>query len=166
MKKALILGFTYLFLMRVLIGCGSASTGKIGSTEYNIQEIYKAIEEVNPINNPREIDDYTIETDLGIAKEEMVTEYVGSISNTMSNSGLILVMKTVDGKAKDVETLLKTYQENQKSYFSNYPEFGDAMENISNGNITVKGNYVIMVFANTEGAHYEDINQVISDVLK
>ena len=29
--------------MRVLIGCGSASTGKIGSTEYNIQEIYKAI---------------------------------------------------------------------------------------------------------------------------
>ena len=75
-------------------------------------------------------------------------------------------MKTVDGKAKDVETLLKTYQENQKSYFSNYPEFGDAMENISNGNITVKGNYVIMVFANTEGAHYEDINQVISDVLK
>ena len=153
-------------LMGVLIGCGSSVTVKSESLDYNIEEIYDALEEINPISNPRQIDDYSIETDFGIAKDDMVIEYVGSISNTMSNSGLILVIKTVDKKAADVETLLKTYKENQKSYFSNYPEFQDAMENVSNGIITVKGNYVVIVFANTEGANYEDINQVISDVLK
>ena len=74
-------------------------------------------------------------------------------------------MQCADGKADEVKKALETYQQNQIAYYGNYAEFADGQALIKDGRIVEKGNYVVLVFANTDGASYTDIDKALSAAL-
>lgn len=164
MKKLLKVIVTGIVLAGFMVGCGSTEPAKEES-QMTTSGLYNVLVEVNPIDNPREIDEYSMETSFGIPVSELVEEYQGSISNTMTDSGLNLVIKAVDGKAEAVEALLETYKANQEVYFENYPEFADAVKNVSEGIIISEGDYVVISFASIDGASTEAIEQALNDAL-
>lgn len=157
------------FLLSVavcLTGCGNKK--EVQETEkITVQDIYDVVEKVNPVANPREIDDFALENDFGFEQDGLVINYVGTISNTMTDSGLNLVIEAAEGRAEEVKTILETYQKNQQTFFGGYyAEFADALAQISEGRIVVEGNFVILVFANTEGTGYDEIDGAIEQALK
>ena len=111
-----------------MAACGGSSASA-SAKEYNLDDIVSAVEAVNPVSNPREVDD------------------------------------CADGKAGDVKKALETYQQNQIAYYGNYAEFADGQALIKDGRIVEKGNYVVLVFANTDGASYTDIDKALSAAL-
>lgn len=162
-----IISFVMLFGAVLLTGCASQteSDADAETVTYDIQSIYDDIAAVNPIENARDVDDFSIENDFGLDPAG-IENYVGKISGTLSNSALILVVEAKEGSESDVESALKTYQEKQITYFGNYAEFADAQAMVESGRIVSKDNYVVIVFANTDGADYGEIDSTIADAFK
>lgn len=145
-----------------LAACGGSS--KPAAKEYNLDDVVSAIESSNAVSNPREIDDFAIENEFLLDKENVVA-YKGIMSNDQGNSALIMVVQAASGKAADVKTALEAYKQNQVAYYGNYAEFAEGQALIQDGRVVDKGDYVVIVFANTEGASYSDIDSAISKAL-
>ena len=145
-----------------LAACGGSS--KPAAKEYNLDDVVSTIESSNAVSNPREIDDFAIENEFLLDKENVVA-YKGIMSNDQGNSALIMVVQAASGKAADVKTALETYKQNQVAYYGNYAEFAEGQALIQDGRVVDKGDYVVIVFANTEGASYSDIDSAISKAL-
>ncbi len=71
-------------------------------------------------------------------------------SNDNGDAGLVLVVEAADGKAEDVATQLRAYQQDQVAFYGNYAEFAQAQSNVENAVIAFKGNRVVMVIASNE----------------
>ncbi len=142
----------------------AASSVAQQASEKNLADILSAIEAVNPIDNPRDLDDFALENDYGMTMDN-IQEFAGRMSNTQGNSGTILVVKAAAGKAADVKKELSTYQQNQVTYWGNYAEFADAQTNAKEGRIVEKGDYVALVFAGTSEADYSAIDKVLDEAL-
>ena len=67
-----------------------------------------------------------IEYDFGLKAEDVVS-YKGVKSNDNGDAGLVLVVEAA-GKAEDVVTALKAYQQDQVAFYGNYAEFAQAQE--------------------------------------
>ena len=145
-----------------LAACGGSS--KADAKEYNLDDVVSAIEASNAVSNPREIDDFAFENEFLLNKEDVVA-YKGIMSNDQGNSALIMVVQAASGKAADVKAALETYKQNQVAYYGNYAEFAEGQALIQDGRVVDKGDYVVIVFANTEGASYSDIDSAISKAL-
>lgn len=145
-----------------LAACGGSS--KPAAKEYNLDDVVSAIESSNAVSNPREIDDFAIENEFLLDKENVVA-YKGIMSNDQGNSALIMVVQAASGKAADVKAALEAYKQNQVAYYGNYAEFAEGQALIQDGRVVDKGDYVVIVFANTEGASYSDIDSAISKAL-
>ena len=100
MKKFFTILLAVVFAMAVLTGCGG-SASSAPAKDYNINDVKTAIEGANAIANPLEMDEFTLEFDLGLTMEN-IAEFVGVKSNDQGNSGTILVIKAAEGKASDV----------------------------------------------------------------
>lgn len=143
--------------------CGGSSASA-SAKEYNLDDIVSAVEAVNPVSNPREVDDFALENEFMLSADSVVA-YKGELSNDQGNSAQIMAVQCADGKADDVKKALETYQQNQIAYYGNYAEFADGQALIKDGRIVEKGNYVVLVFANTDGASYTDIDKALSAAL-
>ena len=159
MKKFFAILLAVVFAMAVLTGCGG-SASSAPAKDYNINDVKAAIEGANAIANPLEMDEFTLEFDLGLTMEN-VAEYVGVKSNDQGNSGTILVIKAAAGKAADVAAQLETYKQNQVAFFANYAEFAAGQAQIEDGRVVTNGDYVVLVLANTDGASYDDIDKAV-----
>ena len=166
MKKFLSLLLCALMLTATLAGCGggSASSSVAEVKAVNLEDVKAAIEAVNEVANPLEIDDFAAENDVGLTMEN-VESYLGVQSNNQGDSATILVVKAVAGKAADVKAELETYKSNQETFYSNYAEFADGLAQIQNGRVVAKGDCVVLVFANTSGADYAEIDKAIDAAL-
>lgn len=148
-----------------LAACGGSSASSAASAkEYNLDDIVSAVEAVNPVSNPREVDDFALENEFMLSADDVVS-YKGELSNDQGNSAQIMAVQCADGKADDVKKALETYQQNQVAYYGNYAEFADGQALIKDGRIVEKGDYVVLVFANTDGASYTDIDNALSSAL-
>lgn len=134
------------------------------SKEYNLDDIVAAIETVNPVSNPREVNDFALENEFMLNSEDVIA-YKGELSNDQGNSAQIMVVQCADGKVADVKAALETYQDNQVAYYGNYAEFANGQAMIQDGRVVDKGDYIVLVFANTDGASYDDIDKAISAAL-
>ena len=141
-----------------------ASSAAASSDGYNLDDIVSAIEAANPISNPLELDETALEFDMMLTMEN-VEKFAGVRSNDQGNSGTILVVKAAAGKAGDVSGELETYKQNQVAYYGNYSEFADGQAQIEEGRVVTSGDYVVLVFANTEGADYGEIDKAIDSAL-
>ena len=157
MKKLISAALCGIMLAAALVGCGGSSSQKT----YNLDDVVAAVEKVNEVANPLAMDDFAIENDVGLNLDD-VAEYKGEQSN---NQGDILVVKANSGKAADVQKALETYKSNQETYYSNYAEFADGLAQIKDGRVVTKGDYVVLVFANTSGADYAEIDKAIDAAL-
>ena len=164
MKKISILLMRVVMAVTVLATGCSNETKTTSSKTYDIGAIYEAVEKVNPVTEARELDDFALENDFKLNMAD-VKAYKGKISGALSDSALILVVEANEGKGSAIKEGLEAYKENQKVYFGNYAEFADAEAMVKDGRIVAKGDYVIIVFANVNGATYNEIDKAISEAM-
>ena len=68
------------------------------------------MEEVNPIANPRALDDFSVENELMLTMDN-IAGYKGDVTNDQADCGLVFVAQAKPGKAADVESELQAYKD-------------------------------------------------------
>ena len=114
----------------------SAAAEENGASD--LDGIYNALLQADPISNQFEIAAMNIEYDFGLQAEDVVS-YKGVKSN---DNG--------DGKAEDIANQLTAYQQDQVAFYGNYAEFAQAQSNVENAVIAFKDNRVVMAIASNE----------------
>ena len=125
----------------------SAAAEENGASD--LDGIYNALLQADPISNQFEIAAMNIEYDFGLQAEDVVS-YKGVKSNDNGDAGLVLVIEAADGKAEDIANQLTAYQQDQVAFYGNYAEFAQAQTNVENAVIAYKDNRVVMVIASNE----------------
>ena len=125
----------------------SAAAEENGASD--LDGIYNALLQADPISNQFEIAAMNIEYDFGLQAEDVVS-YKGVKSNDNGDAGLVLVIEAADGKAEDVANQLTAYQQDQVAFYGNYAEFAQAQSNVENAVIAFKDNRVVMAIASNE----------------
>lgn len=162
MKKLLSLLLVAACLTLALVGCGDKPTTE--AKTYNLADIVTAVETANPVSNPREVNDNFITLDMMLTKDNVV-EYAGKVSNDQGNSALIVAVKAVEGKASELKAEMAAYK-TSVSTGGLYAEFAAMEEMAKDARIVEKGDYLVMVIANTEGADYAEIDTALNEALK
>ena len=122
----------------------SAAAEENGASD--LDGIYNALLQADPISNQFEIAAMNIEYDFGLQAEDVVS-YKGVKSNDNGDAGLVLV---IEGKAEDIANQLTAYQQDQVAFYGNYAEFAQAQSNVENAVIAFKDNRVVMAIASNE----------------
>ena len=138
----------------------SAAAEENGASD--LDGIYNALLQADPISNQFEIAAMNIEYDFGL-KAEDVAAYKGVKSNDNGDAGLVLVVEAASGKAQDVVTALESYKQDQVAFYGNYAEFAQAQSNVENAIISSKGDRVVMVIASN--ACSADLNSAVDSAL-
>lgn len=138
----------------------SAAAEENGASD--LDGIYNALLQADPISNQFEIAAMNIEYDFGL-KAEDVAAYKGVKSNDNGDAGLVLVVEAASGKAQDVVTALESYKQDQVAFYGNYAEFAQAQSNVENAIISSKGDRVVMVIASNECS--ADLNSAVDSAL-
>ena len=107
----------------------SAAAEENGASD--LDGIYNALLQADPISNQFEIAAMNIEYDFGLQAEDVVS-YKGVKSNDNGDAGLVLVIEAADGKAEDIANQLTAYQQDQVAFYGNYAEFAQAQSNVEN----------------------------------
>ena len=76
----------------------------------NLDAAVAAIEAVNPIANPRALDDFSVENELMLTMDNLVG-YKGDVTNDQADCGLVFVAQAKDGKVDAVKAELEAYKE-------------------------------------------------------
>ena len=127
-----------------------------------LEPIVSALEEVNPINNPRTISSDDVEFYMNMTPENLV-DFRGDITNTQSDCGLVFVAQVQDGAMDTVLSELDAFKQSMAS--SLYAEFADKVAKAEDARIVSKDNIVVMVVASIDGPDYADIDSAIESAL-
>lgn len=185
MKKTFVVALTAVLAAFVLVGCGEkkpasstpsstpsssaasstdAQSAAVESSSYNLEDIVTAVEQANPVANARAVDENYITLDMLLTKEN-IAAFSGKVSNDQGNSALIVAIQAVEGKAADVKAELTAYK-SSISTGGMYAEFADMETMAKDARIVEKGDYLVMVVANTQGADYAEIDKALDEALK
>lgn len=143
----------------------SASVSSEASEEpqtENLNSAVSALEAVNPIANPRALDDFSVENELMLTMDNLVA-YKGDVTNDQSDCGLVFVAQAKEGKAADVEAELQAYKESLSAN-DMYAEFADKIAMAKDARIVTNGNYVAIVIASI-GGDYTAIDTALETAL-
>lgn len=129
----------------------------------DLDGIYNALLQADPISNQFEIAAMNVEYDFGIQADD-ITSYKGVKSNDNGDAGLVLVIQAAAGKAQNVVDALTTYQKDQVAFYGNYAEFAQAQSNVENAVIgSNDSDLVVMVIASNECS--ADLSSAVDSVL-
>lgn len=128
----------------------------------NLESAVAALEEVNPIANPRALDDFSVENELMLTMDNLVA-YKGDVTNDQADCGLVFVAQAKDGKAADVEAELQAYKDSLTAN-DMYAEFADKIAQAKEARIVSNGNYVAIVIASI-GGDYTAIDTALETAL-
>lgn len=143
----------------------SESTGSEATEEAqtaNLESAVAALEAVNPIANPRALDDFSVENELMLTMDNLVA-YKGDVTNDQADCGLVFVAQAKEGKAADVEAELQAYKESLTAN-DMYAEFADKIAMAKDARIVTNGNYVAIVIASI-GGDYAAIDTALETAL-
>lgn len=144
---------------------GADSTASEGAEEAqtaNLDSAVAALEEVNPIANPRALDDFSVENELMLTMDNLVA-YKGDVTNDQADCGLVFVAQAKEGKAADVEAELQAYKDSLTAN-DMYAEFADKIAMAKDARIVTNGNYVAIVIASI-GGDYAAIDTALDTAL-
>ena len=130
------------------IGGADGETDIVVSDEANTANLdaaVAAIEAVNPIANPRALDDFSVENELMLTMDNLVG-YKGDVTNDQADCGLVFVAQAKDGKVDAVKEELEAYKESLSAN-DLYAEFADKVALAKDARIVTNGNYVAIVIA-------------------
>ena len=180
MKKIFAIAAVASLCAALLAGCGSTATAPSAASETVsqaasavseavdqantdlLESAVAAIEAVNPVNNPRVIDDFSLVNEMGLSADNIVA-YKGDVTNDQADCSLVFVAQVKDGTADAVVSELKAYQETMTGNL--YAEFADKVAKATDARVLAKGNYVVMVISGIEGPDYAAIDAVIDSAL-
>lgn len=128
----------------------------------NLESAVAAIEAVNPIANPRALDDFSVENELMLTLDNLVA-FKGNVTNDQADCGLVFVAQAKEGKAADVEAELQAYKESLTAN-DMYAEFADKIAMAKEARIATNGNYVAIVIASI-GGDYAAIDAALETAL-
>ncbi len=129
----------------------------------NLESAVSAIEAVNPIANPRVLDDFSVENELMLTMDNLVA-YKGDVTNDQADCGLVFVAQAKEGKAADVEAELLAYKESLSAN-DMYAEFADKIALAKDARIVTNGNYVAIVIASIGTGDYAAIDTALETAL-
>ena len=129
----------------------------------NLDAAVAAIEEVNPIANPRALDDFSVENELMLTMDNLVG-YKGDVTNDQADCGLVFVAQAQPGKAADVESELQAYKESLSAN-DLYAEFADKVALAKDARIVTNGDYVAIVIAGIANPDYSAIDTALETAL-
>ena len=129
----------------------------------NLDAAVSALEEVNPIANPRALDDFSVENELMLTMDN-IAGYKGDVTNDQADCGLVFVAQAKPGKAADVESELQAYKDSLSAN-DLYAEFADKVAQAKDARIVSKGDCVVLVIAGVGGPDYADIDTAIAAAL-
>ena len=119
MKKIFAVAAAASLCAALLAGCGSTATASSAASETISQaasavseaveqantdlldSAVAAIEAVNPVNNPRVIDDFSLVNEMGLTADNIVA-YKGDVTNDQADCSLVFVAQVKDGTADTV----------------------------------------------------------------
>ena len=137
------------------IGEGDSETEIVVSDEANTANLdaaVAAIEAVNPIANPRALDDFSVENELMLTMDNLVG-YKGDVTNDQADCGLVFVAQAKDGQVDAVKAELEAYKESLSAN-DLYAEFADKIALAKDARIVTNGNYVAIVIAGIANPDY------------
>ena len=129
----------------------------------NLDAAVAALEEVNPIANPRALDDFSVENELMLTMDNIVG-YKGDVTNDQADCGLVFVAQAQPGKAADVESELQAYKESLSAN-DLYAEFADKVALAKDARIVTNGDYVAIVIAGINNPDYSAIDTALETAL-
>ena len=129
----------------------------------NLDAAVAAIEAVNPIANPRALDDFSVENELMLTMDNLVA-YKGDVTNDQADCGLVFVAQAKDGQVDAVKSELEAYK---ASLSANdlYAEFADKIALAKDARIVTNGNYVAIVIAGIANPDYTAIDTALETAL-
>ena len=164
---AKILGFTNKEAASIgIIGGADGETDIVVSDEANTANLdaaVAAIEAVNPIANPRALDDFSVENELMLTMDNLVG-YKGDVTNDQADCGLVFVAQAKDGKVDAVKAELEAYKESLSAN-DLYAEFADKVALAKDARIVTNGNYVAIVIAGIANPDYAPIDTALETAL-
>ena len=122
-----------------------------------------AIEAVNPIANPRALDDFSVENELMLTMDNLVG-YKGDVTNDQADCGLVFVAQAKDGQVDAVKAELEAYKESLSAN-DLYAEFADKIALAKDARIVTNGNYVAIVIAGIANPDYAPIDTALETAL-
>lgn len=124
-------------------GTSGQTTAGVTLTEGTTpQTIIDKIAEEIGIQMPSPIDDATL-SDMFYISSDMVEEYYGLMSMTMTSSDNLVAIKAADGKLEDVVSGLEKRKEDVINSFAQY--LPDQYEKAQAGKVITKGDYAFLV---------------------
>ena len=148
------------------IGGADGETDIVVSDEANTANLdaaVAAIEAVNPIANPRALDDFSVENELMLTMDNLVG-YKGDVTNDQADCGLVFVAQAKDGKVDAVKEELEAYKESLSAN-DLYAEFADKVALAKDARIVTNGNYVAIVIAGIANSDYAPIDTALETAL-
>ena len=148
------------------IGSADGSTESVVSDEANTANLdaaVAAIEAVNPIANPRALDDFSVENELMLTMDNLVG-YKGDVTNDQADCGLVFVAQAKDGQVDAVKAELEAYKESLSAN-DLYAEFADKIALAKDARIVTNGNYVAIVIAGIANPEYAPIDTALETAL-
>ena len=145
-----------------IIGGADGETDIVVSDEANTANLdaaVAAIEAVNPIANPRALDDFSVENELMLTLDNLVG-YKGDVTNDQADCGLVFVAQAKDGKVDAVKAELEAYKESLSAN-DLYAEFADKVALAKDARIVTNGNYVAIVIAGIANPDYAPIDTAL-----
>lgn len=149
-----------------VIGSADSETDITVSDEANTANIdaaVAAIEAVNPIANPRALDDFSVENELMLTMDNIVA-YKGDVTNDQADCGLVFVAQAKDGQVDAVKSELEAYKESLSAN-DLYAEFADKVALAKDARIVTSGNYVAIVIAGINNPDYSAIDSALTTAL-
>ena len=129
----------------------------------NLDAAVAAIEAVNPIANPRALDDFSVENELMLTMDNLVG-YKGDVTNDQADCGLVFVAQAKDGQVDAVKAELEAYKESLSAN-DLYAEFADKIALAKDARIVTNGNYVAIVIAGISNPDYAPIDTALETAL-
>ena len=129
----------------------------------NLDAAVAAIEAVNPIANPRALDDFSVENELMLTMDNLVG-YKGDVTNDQADCGLVFVAQAKDGQVDAVKDELEAYKESLSAN-DLYAEFADKVALAKDARIVTNGNYVAIVIAGIANPDYTAIDTALETAL-
>lgn len=129
----------------------------------NLDSAVAALEEVNPIANPRALDDFSVENELMLTMDN-IAGYKGDVTNDQADCGLVFVAQAKPGKVADVESELQAYKESLSAN-DLYAEFADKVALAKDARIVTHGDYVAIVIAGINNPDYGAIDTALETAL-
>ena len=129
----------------------------------NLDAAVSALEEVNPIANPRALDDFSVENELMLTMDN-IAGYKGDVTNDQADCGLVFVAQAKPGKAADVESELQAYKDSLSAN-DLYAEFADKVALAKDARIVTNGDYVAIVIAGISSPDYSAIDTALETAL-